>query len=102
MSVDALRSAYEASRFAVLSSSRDVGPGCCRYCGAWWRKWNGSKLDGHAKCYVTEGFKHELDAWLRAHPQRTYQIAAAALGVTVSVVLSWVGPVAKARKTMAA
>lgn len=67
-------------------------PNTCRYCGKHWRKWAGSRLDGHAACIVTEDFKRELCEILRA-PSVTYQVIADAIGVTPSVVRSWTFPI---------
>lgn len=69
----------------------------CRFCGKHWRRWAGSTLDGHAKCIVGEDFK----TWLRdlmRDPTLTYSKVSAAIGVSVSVVRSWVMPIAEARR----
>jgi hypothetical protein len=66
----------------------------CRYCGKHWRRWAGSKLDGHAACIVTGDFKHRLVILLRS-PTVTYQAIAVAdaIGVTPAVVRSWTYPI---------
>jgi hypothetical protein len=61
-------------------------PNTCRYCGRYWRRWAGSKLDGHAACIVTDDFKKHLAVLLRSP---TYQAIADAIGVSPAVVRSW-------------
>lgn len=65
----------------------------CRYCGRHWRRWRGSKLDGHAACIVTEDFKQRLVDLLHASPKVTYAMIAGALGVSPAVVRSWTFPI---------
>lgn len=67
-------------------------PNTCRYCGKHWRRWAGSKLDGHAACIVTDDFKRRLSEILRS-PSVTYQAIADAIGVTSAVVRSWTFPI---------
>jgi hypothetical protein len=64
----------------------------CRYCGRHWRRWAGSKIDGHAACIVTDDFKRRLVILLRS-PTVTYQAIANAIGVTPAVVRSWTYPI---------
>ena len=100
----ALRDAYRISM--MIASQRalwcadDPGaePDTCRYCGKRWRRWVGSKLDGHAACIVTEDFKQHVAALLRA-PEVTYQAIGDAIGVTPSVVRSWTYPIRTTRRT---
>lgn len=63
----------------------------CRFCGKHWRKWAGSKLDGHAKCIVGEDFKRWLGE-LAGDPMITYSLIGEACGVTISVAQSWISP----------
>jgi hypothetical protein len=67
-------------------------PLTCRYCGKHWRRWTGSKLDGHAACIVTDDFKQKLSEILRS-PTVSYQEVADAIGVTPSVVRAWAAPI---------
>lgn len=62
----------------------------CPYCGGWWRKWPGSKLDGHAACIVPQWFKDNLSREMRSRADLRYADVAAAIGVSTSVVRSWV------------
>ena len=73
-------------------------PNTCRYCGKHWRRWAGSKLDGHAACIVTDDFKRRLSQIMQA-PQVTYRAIAEAIGVSPSVIRSWTFPIrTKARR----
>lgn len=82
-----------ASRRALWCADHPgAEPNTCRYCGKHWRRWMGSKLDGHAACIVTEDFKHRLRDLLRSSTV-TYQMIADAIGTTPSVVRSWTFPV---------
>ena len=67
-------------------------PNTCRYCGKHWRRWTGSKLDGHSACIVTDDFKQKLSEIL-CSPTVSYQVIADALGVTPAVVRSWTFPI---------
>jgi hypothetical protein len=71
-------------------------PNTCRYCGKSWRQWAGSKLDGHAACIVTDGFKQQLMEVLKPSTV-TYQMIADAIGMSPSVVRSWTFPVRAVR-----
>lgn len=75
-----------------------VPPNTCRYCGQHWRRWIGSKLDGHAACVVTDDFKHRLADLLRS-PMVTYVLVAEAIGSTPSVVRSWTFPIRSVKRT---
>lgn len=92
--VDALRSAYQHSRRWTSQRARwdasDPGApsNACRYCEKFWRRWTGSKLDGHAACVVTEDFKRHVGDLLRA-PTVTYAMIADVIDVSTSVVRSW-------------
>jgi hypothetical protein len=106
MTLDAavLRDEYRRSNLVASQRARwradDPGAdlNTCRYCGRHWRRWAGSKLDGHAACIVTEDFKQRLAALLRS-PTVTYQAIAAAIGVTPSVVRSWTYPIRSIRNS---
>jgi len=95
----ALRSAFRLSNLAASQRARwcadDPGaePNTCRYCGRHWRRWSGSKLDGHAACIVTEDFKRRLAELLLSTPVLTYAALAEAIGVSPSVVRSWTFPI---------
>jgi hypothetical protein len=90
----ALRDEYRLSNLVASQRARwcadDPGadPNTCRYCGLYWRRWPGSKLDGHAACIVTEDFKRRVGEILRS-PTVTYAEVAAAIGTTPGVVRSW-------------
>lgn len=94
----ALRDAFRISNMIASQQARwsadDPGadPHTCRYCGRHWRKWTGSKLDGHAACIVTDDFKLRLVDVLRS-PSVTYQAIADVIGVTPAVVRSWTFPI---------
>jgi len=94
----ALRDAFHAAHSSATRTARweasDPGapPDTCRYCGKHWRKWAGSKLDGHAACIVPEDFKQELTALLRSSTV-TFQVVADAIGVSTSIVRSWTFPI---------
>lgn len=64
-------------------------PNWCRYCGKPWRMWRGSRLDGHAACYVPRAFYRELRTFLTSHPEVTFGDVAIALDVTIAVVRRW-------------
>ncbi len=61
----------------------------CRYCGRRHTPWFGSRLDGHALCVVSDGFKEFVGQQMRAHHRLTYAVVARAVGVTDSVVRAW-------------
>lgn len=92
---EALRRAFHASNEIAAQRARekigqlDQKPNTCRYCGRYWQRWAGSKLDGHAACLVTEDFKRDLVELLRSAPAITYPAVATATGVSSSVVRSW-------------
>lgn len=94
----ALRDEYHAARRTVSQRARwDASdPGApsntCRYCEKHWRRWNGSKLDGHAACVVTEDFKEHIKDLLRS-PMVSYAAISSVLGVSASVVRSWTFPI---------
>lgn len=92
-SLKTLHDAYVAARTetnatAALRSDVDA---TCRYCGKYWCKWPGSKLDGHAQCVVTPAFK-QLACSIYRDPTITTRDMANALGVTEAVIRSWCAP----------
>lgn len=89
--LDDVRVAYEIARYQTNERAADA-PHACRYCGRYWECFAGSKLDGHAKCIVTQSFKRRLHAFLAANPAITFRGVAAHLGVTESVVRAWIAP----------
>ena len=99
--VPALRDAFHVARMIALQgacwSADDPGapPNTCRYCGKHWRRWAGSKLDGHSACIVTADFKKHLGDLLRSSTV-TYRAIADAIGVTEAVVRSWTYPIRSA------
>jgi hypothetical protein len=100
MMIDALRREFFRARDeADAKSIRDHGPppgvppNTCRYCGAYWRLYVGSTLDGHAKCIVPDWFKRELIELFARTPALTYRLVAETIGVTSAVVRSWVAPI---------
>lgn len=89
LDLDALRLAFEASRSRVEASAilREPVPDRCRYCGARWRKWAGSRLDGHARCFVDDDFIRIARAALRG--PIGLSVVADLLGVSLSVIRAW-------------
>ena len=86
-----LRAAYDADHAECQRAARlpsKTPPTTCRYCGKYWRYWQGSKLEGHAQCMVSDEFKRYMSVLLGS-PHVTYQIIADALGVSVSTVRAW-------------
>jgi hypothetical protein len=98
-----LRDAFHISNTIASQRARwcagDPGadPKLCRYCGKAWRKWPGSRLDGHAACIVTADFKQQLKEFLRPATV-TYKQVADAIGVSESVVRSWTFPIKGSRR----
>lgn len=96
--LSSLHVAYQHARNEAARRARweadDPGatPNTCRYCGRSWRKWAGSKLDGHAACIVPDDFKRALTAMLRGSTV-TYQQVATVIGVSSSIVRSWTFPI---------
>jgi hypothetical protein len=99
-----LRDAFRLSNLVASQRARwcadDPGaePNTCRYCGGHWRRWTGSKLDGHAACVVTEDFKQRLVEMLGASPEITYAAIAEAIGMSPAVVRSWTFPIRQVRR----
>lgn len=61
----------------------------CGYgCGKPWRRWEGTKLIGHAKCAATEIILADV-AKLLKDPHTTQAQIAAKYSVTTSVVRAW-------------
>lgn len=90
-----IRASYDRARLAANREAvhqSNVPPLTCRYCGMHWRLWNGSKLDGHAKCIVTPEFKAQLAASIR-DTLIPYSAVGEAVGVSSSVVRSWVATI---------
>jgi hypothetical protein len=94
--LETVRDLYErARREAVAAAKHDplepqwAEREMCPYCGEWWRKWNGSKLDGHAACMVPQWFKDDLRKELASRADVSYADVAKALGVSLSVIRSW-------------
>lgn len=89
-----LRDEFRLSNLAASQGARwcadhpGAEPNTCRYRGKHWRRWAGSKLDGHAACIVTDDFKLHLAELLRS-PTVTFAAIAEAIGVTPAVVRSW-------------
>jgi hypothetical protein len=101
---NSLREEFRLSNLAASQRARwcadDPGapPLTCRYCGKHWKRWAGSKLDGHAACIVTDDFKEHLSEILRS-PTVSYQEIADAIGVTPSVIRAWTFPIRGKTKT---
>ncbi len=76
-----------------------IPPATCRYCGKWWRKWAGSKLDGHSKCIVPDWFKRQVREAMESDPTLTYQKVGEEIGLTASVIRSWISPIATRTRT---
>lgn len=96
MTDDELLEAYREARATTQADAvyrgKDVPAKTCRYCGRPWNVWAGSKADGHSKCMVTERFKRELKTAYERDPTKTVAHFAALLGVTTSVLRSWISP----------
>lgn len=65
------------------------GTSVCRYCAGRWQRWEGSKLDGHAACVVTEAFKIQLAEVMRANPSISIKQVASVLDMSSQIVRSW-------------
>ena len=100
LSLSSIRELYEKARREAIENAggdpasphwaeKQISP----YCGEWWRKWNGSKLDGHAACIVPEWFKTNLRAELAPRADITYMEVGKAIGVSLAVVRSWCSPI---------
>lgn len=102
----ALRDAFHVSRMIASQGARWCAdfPGAeantCRYCGRHWRRWNGSKLDGHAACIVTDDFKLYVTELLSSSTV-TYAAIAEIIGVSPSVVRSWSFPIRGKKRSIA-
>ena len=96
---DEFRSSNRVASQRARWSADDPGapPRTCRYCGEHWKRWAGSKLDGHAACMVTEDFKARLAEILRS-PAVSYRAIADAIGVTTSVIRAWADPTRATRE----
>lgn len=91
--------AFTVARSEALHHAKhrwECPPGVCRFCGERWIPWSGTKLDGHAKCIVTPAFKKLLGAYMDL-PWVTYKMVGDRLGVSPSVVRSWVMPISQSR-----
>lgn len=87
LSLDDLRAAFIADREARMLSARlksDTPTGICRYCGTARNAYMQSRIDGHARCIVSDTFKRTVSD----HPAPIYKIARA-LGVSPLVVRVW-------------
>lgn len=97
-----LREMFDRARIEAAFCARPIEstpPNTCRYCGKFWRKWAGSKLDGHSKCIVLPWFAAQLRLFYAANPALTYEAVAVALGVSLSVLRSWAQPISSASVT---
>jgi len=100
--LDDIRDRFRVARMVKSQRARwyadDPGaePNTCRFCGKSWRKWAGSKLDGHAKCIVGDDFKTWLREVLR-DPRLTYAAVAGALDLSTAIVRSWTFPIRSVR-----
>lgn len=99
LSLDAIRELYAKARAEAVAAAKhdplEAGWAerqICPYCGEWWRKWNGSRLDGHAACIVPQWFKTNLRAELAPRADITFMEVAKALDLSVAVVRSWCSP----------
>jgi hypothetical protein len=48
----------------------------------------GTKLDGHAICYVSGGFQARVHALMR-DPKMTFVVVSQALGMSLAVIRAW-------------
>jgi hypothetical protein len=100
MTLEQLRRRYEFDRMLTSAHAYwdaddpNAPANTCRYCGRHWLKWFGSKLDGHASCVVTDDFKQILHDRVWHAADITIVAAATALGVSESVMRSWITPIA--------
>lgn len=99
--LEPLVESYHAARLRWVYDHPTVGDGSCRYCARRWVRWPGSRLDGHAACYVPLGFMRDLVAYVSARPLVTFEDVAIALGVTLAVVRAWWAVGSGARKPRA-
>jgi hypothetical protein len=77
-----------AQRAKWDASDPGAPPNICRFCGKARQLWAITKLDGHAACIVSDGFKRRVGEILRS-PTVTYKAVADALGVSTGVIQSW-------------
>lgn len=84
-----LATAYAHSHdIADKTAISDVA-GKCRYCGAGWIPWPGTRLNGHARCVVTADFQDELwRLWLRSK-ELSLAVASQLCGVPQGYIKSW-------------
>lgn len=99
LSLDTIRELFAKARAEATAAAKHdpslpdwAEQQVCPYCGEWWRKWNGSRLDGHAACIVPQWFKANLRAELAPRADITFMEVATAIGVSIAVVRSWVSP----------
>lgn len=70
----------------------------CGYgCGKPWRRWNGSKLKGHALCAASPDLQDDVLALVERFPRATIARVAADLGVSSAVVRAWISAALKRR-----
>lgn len=93
MTIEELRDELVQSMEVALGLAihRDKVPdGVCRYCGKYWRRWDDSRLTGHARCVVTPEFRAKLrDFYYNSPAEFHVQRLASELGFSVSVVRAW-------------
>lgn len=63
--------------------------GPCRYCGEPWRRWMGSKIDGHALCLVSPEIRDDIVAIIARSAMLRVEDVAAQLGLTTAVMRAW-------------
>lgn len=99
----ALRDTFRLSNMVRSQQARwcadfpGAPPDTCRYCERHWKRYVGSRLDGHAACIVTEDFKQHVKELLMSSPTMTYAVVAQAIGMTEAVVRSWTYPIRNTR-----
>lgn len=95
-----LHAAYLDDRVSTVLAAKlrsETPTDVCRYCGRMWRRHPTSKLDGHARCIVSEVFQRNLEFMWRTNPRLTVAAIADALGVTKGVVDVWINRIDKIR-----
>lgn len=61
----------------------------CRYCVKPWQRWEGSNLDGHAACVVTDTFRVRLAELMSANPHISTVAVSKTLAVSRNTIRSW-------------
>lgn len=96
--IAALQREFAADRLEIERAARPSQPMTCRYCGGF--RWDGPGrlLDGHTKCYVSDGFMDLLHDAMQADYRLSFKGIGEALGVSLGAVRTWYQTAAKRRR----